>query len=107
MRREPTDAERALWLRLRNRTVRGCKFRRQFAIGDYLVDFCCVERQLVIEMDGEQHAMRTKRYDEKRTRELRALGYQVIRFWNEEVRKNLHGVLEEIARRLEERREPR
>jgi very-short-patch-repair endonuclease len=105
MRREPTAAERALWLRLRNRAILGCKFRRQFAVGDYIVDFCCVERQLVIELDGEQHAMQAKRYDEKRTADLRTFGFQVVRFWNEEVLKNLDGVVEEIARRLEERRE--
>ena len=83
LRREATDAEKLLWSRLRDRRL-GCKFKRQRPIGPFVADFCCHERALVIELDGEQHAFDRIR-DEKRTLFLNRHGYRVIRFWNYEV----------------------
>lgn len=80
LRRSQTDAERKLWTRLRARQVNGLKFRRQHPIGRYIVDFCCPEHQLVVELDGGHHA-RQARADEHRTKFLVQLGYRVLRFW--------------------------
>jgi very-short-patch-repair endonuclease len=95
-----TGAERKLWYRLRDRALVGHKFRRQCAIGNYIVDFCCIERRLIVELDGEQHYEKTKAYDEQRTKELGKRGFKVIRFWNQEVANNLNGLLEEVLRQL-------
>jgi very-short-patch-repair endonuclease len=80
LRRSATDAERALWAKLRNRQLEGLKFRRQDPLGPYTVDFVCFERKLVIEVDGGQHAAAAEQ-DELRTRRLRERGYMVLRFW--------------------------
>ena len=84
LRRNLTDAERALWQVLRNRQVSGYRFRRQAPIGPYVVDFVCFEIRLVIEVDGGQHIERAD-YDEGRTAWLEGAGFRVIRFWNNEV----------------------
>lgn len=99
-RKDSTDAERLLWQRLRNRQLGGYKFRRQYPIKNYILDFYCVEKQLVIELDGSQHISR-KYYDSKRTVELEVLGIHVIRFWNNDVLQNIDGVLEQILIALE------
>jgi len=99
LRRELTDAERALWQRLRDRSVAGAKFRRQHPIGPFIGDFCCVESHLIVEIDGGQHADRSQ-VDEERTRFLSERGYRVIRFWNHEVLQHLDGVLERIEAKL-------
>jgi very-short-patch-repair endonuclease len=83
MRREPTDAEAKLWRVLRGGRVGGFKFRRQEQIGPYIVDFVCYERRLVIELDGSQHA--ENRRDERRDAWLRSRGFEVMRFWNNDV----------------------
>ena len=85
LRRDETDAERKLWLRLRARQLAGVKFRRQVAIGPFFADFYSAERKLVIELDGRQHVERAPR-DRARTRYLSDQGYRVIRFWDREVR---------------------
>jgi len=90
-----TDAERALWARIRAEQIEGFKFRKQAAIDDYIVDFLCLERMLVVEVDGGQHAIR-KAEDDARTLALGMMGYRVIRFWNNEVLRNIEGVLEVI-----------
>ena len=95
LRRNATDAENALWRKLRDRSLRGQKFRRQFPVGRYIVDFVCIEERLIVELDGGQHAINTKS-DETRTAALRVRGYRVIRFWNNEVLSNLDGVLQVI-----------
>jgi very-short-patch-repair endonuclease len=95
LRREQTDAERALWFRLRDRRFQGLKFCRQVPVEGYIVDFLCADANLVIELDGGQHASRTKE-DAVRTKELEACGYLVLRFWNNDVLNNLSGVLESI-----------
>ncbi|MFN3934542.1 endonuclease domain-containing protein [Parvibaculum sp.] len=89
-----TEAEARLWSRLRNRMLGGFKFRRQVPIGPYIADFVCVERMLVVEADGGQHADNAA--DKRRTRYLEERGYRVIRFWNPDVLSNTEGVLEMI-----------
>jgi len=83
MRNEPTDAEHALWQILRGKRLEGMRFRRQHPIENYIVDFICLGERLIIEMDGSQHA--GSAYDQKRDTKLKAPGYTVLRFWNEEV----------------------
>jgi very-short-patch-repair endonuclease len=100
LRRDSTEAEKRLWSILRNRNLDGRKFRRQVTIESYVVDFCCIAERLVIELEGEQHADARKRYDDRRTRELVAHGYRVLRFWNSEVLQESEGVIQEISRML-------
>ena len=95
LRRDQTDAERTLWFRLRDRRVQGLKFRRQAPIASYIVDFCCESARLIVELDGGQHAERSGE-DAKRTAALEARGYLVLRFWNNDVLKNIDGVVESI-----------
>src|SRR5690242_9947577 len=87
LRRRSTDSERRLWHWLRNRQIDGVKFRRQVAIGPYVVDFLAAAHRLVIEIDGGQHATQ-EAYDLRRTRWLEEQGYRVIRFWSNEVLTN-------------------
>jgi len=103
LRRNQTDAERVLWLRLRDRRLNGLKFKRQMPIDRYVVDFCCSEARLIIELDGGQHATRMAE-DTNRTKVLDAMGYLVLRFWNNDVLQNTNGVLEEILNTLEQHR---
>jgi very-short-patch-repair endonuclease len=96
MRLEPTDAERKLWWHLRHRlSLPSSHFRRQVRLGPYIVDFVCHRLKLIIEVDGGQHAVQSKR-DDARTRFLKQEGYRVLRFWNNEVLANIDGVLELI-----------
>src|SRR3954447_2199089 len=89
MRAEPTDAERLLWQRLRHDiALRGTHFRRQALIGPFIVDFVSRKARLVIEVDGGQHDEQ-RAADDRRTRKIEALGYRVLRFWNNEVLGNL------------------
>jgi very-short-patch-repair endonuclease len=99
LRRHQTDAERILWFRLRGRRLSGWKFKRQVAIDRFIVDFACADAMLVVELDGGQHAVRTLQ-DEERTRTLEAMGYLVLRFWNNDVMSSLDGVLQEILNTL-------
>jgi very-short-patch-repair endonuclease len=103
LRRNQTDAERVLWFHLRDPRLRGLKFKRQVPIDRYIADFCCTEARLVIELDGGQHATRTSE-DANRTRILGAMGYLVLRFWNNDVMQNIDGRLEEILSTLEQHR---
>jgi very-short-patch-repair endonuclease len=103
LRRDQTDAERTLWFRLRDRRLLGFKFRRQAAINQYVVDFCCADARLIIEIDGGQHAERTEK-DLNRTQILESMSYIVLRFWNNDVMQNIDGVLEEIVRTLKQQR---
>ncbi len=95
LRQNQTEAERKLWTYLRNRQLIGVKFRRQHFIAPFIVDFCCPEHWLVIEIDGGQHAERVEA-DLKRTAFLTAQGYRVVRFWNNEVLTNIEGVAERL-----------
>ena len=90
-----TDAERRLWRHLRNRELGGWKFKRQYPVGPYIVDFICVEKNLVIEVAGGQHAENEKQ-DNQRSAYLNHMGYRVFRFWNNEVLKETEAVLEAI-----------
>ena len=98
LRRDVTDAERKLWLRLRSLPTGGSHFRRQATIGPYFADFACHAKRLVIELDGGQHGddVHAAR-DAKRDDYMRAGGYRVLRFWNNDVMQNLDGVLAVIA----------
>ena len=101
LRAKPTDAETVLWVRLRRRQVLGYKFRRQQVLGPYIVDFVCLEKRLVVEVDGSQH-QEQRTYDEARTRWLESQGYRVLRFWNNEVLLEIDRVVEMIAQHLED-----
>jgi len=108
LRRLQTDAERKLWLLLRDRRLAGFKFRRQHPIGPFIADFCCTEVRIIVELDGGQHAI-SRAGDAARSRYLEGQGYRVLRFWNNEVSGNISGVLERIAealRRDEQRPSP-
>ncbi|MEG3789911.1 endonuclease domain-containing protein [Lysobacter sp. CCNWLW3] len=94
LRRSMTDAELRLWFHLRNRALMGCKFRRQHPIGPYIADFACIERGLIVETDGGQHA--DSGADRVRTRFLAFRGYRVLRFWNNDVLARTDAVLEQI-----------
>ena len=98
-----TDAENRLWQCIRNRQLNGWKFRRQMPVDRYIVDFICLKLGLIIEVDGGQHAEATP-YDTRRTEYLQSKGYQVVRFWNNEVLGNTPGVLERIAMILDQRK---
>ena len=95
LRKNTTDAERKLWSHLRAKQLNDLKFRRQQPIGRYIVDFVCFEKRLVIELDGGQHS-KLENKDLKRTQWLQESGYQVIRFWNNQVLQNIDGVLTRI-----------
>ena len=110
LRQRMTDTERFAWSRLRSRRFAGYKFRRQMPIGPYIVDFICLQRRLIIELDGGQHTERAQ-YDQQRTAWLEGQGFKVIRFWDHDVFKDWDTVEEVIWRSLQEsgaeRREPR
>ncbi len=99
-----TDAEAKLWYHLRDRRLGGFKFVRQVPIGRYIADFACREADLIIELDGGQHA--DSEYDEERTRVLGEHGYAVIRFWNNDVLSNIDGVLGVLRAHLEKAPSP-
>jgi very-short-patch-repair endonuclease len=105
LRRNLTDAEQLLWRHLRMRQLAGNRFRKQHPIGEFVVDFVCMERRLAIEIDGGQHAESTA-YDARRTKSLEAGGYRVLRFWDSEVLQNIEGVKEEIWHALTEEKPP-
>jgi very-short-patch-repair endonuclease len=98
LRRDHTDAEQELWKRIRDRLL-GVKFRRQYSIGPYVVDFCCLEQLLMVELDGGQHAQQISK-DEERTAYLANGGFRVLRFWNDQVLRDIDLVIEEIVRNL-------
>jgi adenine-specific DNA-methyltransferase len=95
LRKSMTDAERLLWRHLRNRELGGWKFRRQYPVGPFIVDFICVEKNVVIELDGGQHAD-NEELDSQRSAYLNKMGYRVFRFWNNEVLQETEAVLEAI-----------
>lgn len=94
LRAKPTDAERVLWSKLRRKQIRALRFRRQFPIGPYIVDFVCLQAKLVIEVDGGQHGAEN---DAIRSAWLNKHGHRVLRFWNNDVLRNIDGVLQTIA----------
>lgn len=96
-RTEPTLAEQLLWKAIRNRQIGDLKFRRQHVIERFIVDFCCTEYGLIIEVDGEYHQY-TQTEDYIRQTYLESLGYQVLRFTNEMVFEKLSEVLAAIGK---------
>ena len=100
LRKNMTDSERLLWQHLRNRQLGGDKFRRQRPIGPYIVDFVCLEKKLVIEVDGGQHAGQVE-LDAKRSDYLKEKGYRILRFWNNEVLTETESVLTVILSSLD------
>ena len=95
LRSKQTDAEQRLWYHLRAHRFMGLKFKRQKPLGRYIVDFVCLERRLIIEIDGGQHAEQVA-YVQHRDAWLRSQGYTVLRFWNNDVMQQLENVLEQI-----------
>ncbi|MGB3389576.1 MAG: DUF559 domain-containing protein [Pseudaminobacter sp.] len=94
LRRSMTEAEEKLWHELRDRRLDKIKFRRQVPIGCYIADFACLEAKLVVEIDGSQHT--DSLHDEIRTNKLKSRGFRVLRFWNDEVMRELDAVCDTI-----------
>jgi very-short-patch-repair endonuclease len=106
LRKNQTDSERKLWSVLRNRQLSGAKFRRQFSIGRYILDFYSPAYKLAIEADGGQHyEEKGKRKDEIRTRELSNLGVKVLRFSDRDILNNIEGVYQVIKEAIERNKE--
>ena len=101
LRRDMTDAERRLWQRLRMRQLMGARFRRQHPLGPYIVDFACLAERLVVELDGGQHF--ESLYDRRRDSAIAAMGFHVLRFWNNDVSRDLDGVCDQILRHVQSR----
>lgn len=101
LRRAMTEAEQRLWYHLRNRRLSGYKFKRQYPIGNYIADFICLEKNLIIEADGGQHNDNPR--DDARTAWLQAQGYTVLRYWNHDILQQTEAVLTHILHHLENR----
>lgn len=99
LRSEMTVAESHLWRRLRARQIHGLKFRRQHPVGNYILDFACIDAKLAIEVDGGQHNDMSIN-DGQRTAWLETQGWKVLRFWNNEILQNIEGVLAEVLNAL-------
>ncbi len=105
-----TDAELKLWNEIRAHRLMGLGFRRQFPIGGFIVDFACPDKRLIVELDGSQHAEDAgARYDAQRSETLRRDGWTVLRFWNDDVMRDIDNVCEHIVitSANAEREEPR
>ena len=100
MRREPTDAEAAMWRLLRDRRFALFKFRRQVPFQNFILDFVCFEKRIIIEIDGSQHASSTR--DAAREAILMAEGFRIARYWNNDVLQRPSAVLEDILAKLVE-----
>jgi very-short-patch-repair endonuclease len=106
LRNDSTPAEKRLWHFLQRGKL-GVKFRRQAAIGEYIVDFVCFSRQLIVELDGPQHlGDKSKDHDARRTAWLASRGFRVIRFRNQALDDDIWSVVEEIRRAVLEQRPP-
>jgi very-short-patch-repair endonuclease len=95
LRRDATETEKRLWHHLRHRQVGGCKFRRQQPLGRFIVDFVCLEKRLVVELDGGQHAAQ-RSADEARDAWLASQGFRILRFWDNQVFEEPQAILREI-----------
>ncbi|MBI3541141.1 MAG: endonuclease domain-containing protein [Deltaproteobacteria bacterium] len=96
LRKESTDTEKVLWHCLRSKQLSGLKFRRQQPMGNFIVDFVCLEKRVIIECDGGQHAFQVEK-DKERDQWFEKEGYRVLRFWDSDVLNNTEGVLEAIS----------
>ncbi|MDD2901058.1 MAG: endonuclease domain-containing protein [Syntrophales bacterium] len=101
LRKNMTDAESRLWYHLRDRQLGGWKFRRQHPVGPFIVDFICLEKKVVIELDGGQHG-ENEEVDARRTAYLNKMGYHVLRFWNHEVLQETDAIMDTIFDTLED-----
>ena len=90
LRRNRTDAEEKFWQAVRNRQIDGFKFRFQHSLLPYVADFACLDAMLIVEIDGGQHS---EARDAKRTAFLESKGFEILRFWNNDVLTNLDGVI--------------
>ena len=99
MRHDATSAESVMWQLLRDRRLSTVKFRRQVPFQTYILDFVCFERRVVVEIDGSQHA--DSKRDERRDAVLAREGFQVIRYWNNDVLRRRRSVLEDLLAKLE------
>ncbi|RUU42228.1 endonuclease domain-containing protein [Mesorhizobium sp. M6A.T.Ca.TU.002.02.2.1] len=98
MRRAMTDAELKLWNEIRAHRLMGLAFRRQMPIGGYIVDFACPTKKLIVELDGSQHARaEASASDAARTAKLEALGRIILRFWNDDVIRDIDNVCQHIV----------
>jgi len=103
LRKSETNAEKILWERLRNKQVLGLKFRRQHPIDIFIVDFYCHQIKLVVEVDGKIHLkLENREYDQNREEELRNYGIKIIRFTNQEIKKDVNNVIKRIIMYIEE-----
>lgn len=96
MRAGQTPAEKLLWKYLRAHRFHGLKFKRQKPMGGYIVDFVCMEKYLIVELDGAHH-LQQQEYDAERSKWFQAQGFRVLRFWNQEVSSDIDSVLAKIA----------
>ena len=97
LRKKSTPHEIKLWSKIKNRSFHNLKFRRQHVIDKYIVDFICLEKKIIIELDGSQHKReKDQKYDRKRNDYLKNLGFIVLRFWNNEVNDNLNAIMLKI-----------
>jgi len=99
LRRNSTDAERRLWSALRDRRLEGYRFRRQYPIGHFIVDFACTREKIIVEADGAQHS--ESESDERRTAWLESQGWRVVRLWNNDILKNTEGVIITLLQELQ------
>jgi very-short-patch-repair endonuclease len=103
LRKKMSDGERKLWHRLRANQVEGLRFRRQHPIGSYIVDFVCLEKRLIVEVDGGHHAQPEQiEHDRRRDHWLSAEGYRVMRIPSIDVFQNIDGVIDGIWAKLQE-----
>lgn len=97
LRENQTPWEKKFWHILRDRRLSDNKFRRQHKIGKYIVDFCCIKKKLIIELDGGHHNIpEIILRDQERQKYLEGAGYKVLRFWNNEIEYNIKGVIQRI-----------
>ena len=101
LRKNQTPQEQKMWNLLRNHKFHKLEFKRQYPMGDYIVDFICRQKKLIIEIDGGQHNFEENiKYDAKRTEYLNSRGYCVLRFWNNDIDNNIEGVFEELEKHI-------
>ena len=99
LRKEQTPQESKFWSMVRNHRFYDLEFKRQYPMGDYIVDFICREKKIIVELDGGQHnELENIEYDKQRSLYLEERGYKVVRFWNNDIDSNMKGVYETLKR---------
>jgi very-short-patch-repair endonuclease len=106
LRKTQTDAEKKLWSVLRNRQLNGIKFRRQFSIDVFILDFYAPEYNLAVEADGGQHYAESAKHDMVRAERLSTQGIHIVRFSNRDILQNIEVVCEAILQTIEKRKTP-